>query len=139
MELLLLTADIDKARQNSADAAPGSTVSGLDPDRAVKLIATTTLAGKEVEATVIAALELSGQEIRVVPRDIRVGWGAAATRLPAVVQAQLRRMFTLRLQPGTLPFNATPTQLKAVDRALEISGSAQDVRIGDAGSDGRTG
>jgi hypothetical protein len=132
-------ADLDKAQQNSADAAPGSSVSGLDPDRAVKLVATTNLAGKEMKATVIAALELSGQEIRVVPRDIRVGWGAAATKLPAAAQAQLRRMFTLRLQPGTLPFNATPTQLKAVDRALEITGSAKDVRIGDAGSPGSTG
>jgi hypothetical protein len=127
--------DLDRARQNSADAAPGSSVAGLDPDRAVKLVATTKLAGEEIKATVIAALELSGQEIRVVPRDIRVGWGAAVNRLPPEAQAQLRRMFTLRLEPGSLPFNATPTQLKAVDRALEITGSAKDIRIGAA--DGR--
>lgn len=122
-------ADLDKAQQNSADAAAGSSVSGLDPDRAVKLVATTDLAGKEVKVTVIAALELSGQEVRVAPRDIRIGWGAAATRLPEVAQAQLRRMFTMRLEPGSLPFGATPTMLKAVDRALEITGSAKDVRL----------
>lgn len=131
--------DLDKAQQHSDDATADSSVSGLDPDRAVKLVATTTVLGKEVEATVIAELELSGQEIRVVARDIRIGSGAAATKLPPMVQNGLRRMFTLRLQPGTLPFGATPTRLKAVDRALEISGSAKDVRIGGEPSPNRNG
>jgi hypothetical protein len=130
---------IDKAKQSSEKAAPGSSLAGVDPDQAVKLTATTTVMGREVEATVIAVLQLTGNEVQVSPRDIRIGSGAQATLLPAVVQNGLRRMFTLRLEPGTLPFNVTPTMLKAVDRALEISGSAKDIRIGEPPVSGRTG
>ncbi|MBA2322545.1 MAG: DUF2993 domain-containing protein [Pseudonocardiales bacterium] len=124
-------ADLDQAKQKSGNAAAGSSVSGVDPDQAVRLIATVMVLGRQVEATVIAVLQLTGKEIQVSPRDIRIGSGADATLLPPLVQSELRRMFTLRLDPGTLPFGVTPTMLKAVDKALEISGSARDLVIGE--------
>ncbi|MGQ0481233.1 MAG: hypothetical protein ACT4O0_09425, partial [Pseudonocardia sp.] len=53
--------------------------------------------------------------------------------LPRIMQSGLRQLFTLRIDPGTLPFGMTPTTLKAVDNALEVSGSGRDLVIGDPG------
>ena len=122
---------LDEARQDAADATPGSSVSGVDPDQAVRLVATTSILGQEVNASVIAVLLLSGQEVQVVPRDIRVGTGADAAALPKAVQNGLRQLFTLRIEPGSLPFGITPTTLKAVDNALEVAGSARNLVVGD--------
>lgn len=124
------TEDIDKAKRNSEDATTESSMSGVDPDQAVRLIATMPVMGKKVKVTVLAVLEQTGQDVVISPRDIRVGSGAAATKLPRMAQIGLRQMFTLRLPPGTLPFGATPTMLKAVDNAVELTGSMRDLVIG---------
>jgi hypothetical protein len=124
------TDDLDKAKRNSQDATQESSMSGVDPDQAVRLIATMPVLGKKVKVTVLAVLEQTGEEIVISPRDIRVGSGAAATRLPRMAQIGLRQMFTLRLEPGTLPFGAVPTMLKAVDNAVELTGSMRDLVIG---------
>jgi hypothetical protein len=124
------TEDLDKAKRNSQDATQESSVSGVDPDQAVRLIATMPVMGKKVKVTVLAVLEQTGNEVVISPRDIRVGSGAAATRLPRMAQIGLRQLFTLRLAPGTLPFGATPTMLKAVDNAVELTGFMRDLVIG---------
>lgn len=122
--------DLDKAKRNSDDSTAQSSVSGIDPDQAVRLIATTSVLGKKVKVTVLAVLQLTGQEIQISPRDIRIGYGAAATQLPRMAQVGLRQLFTVRLTPGTLPFGVTPTMLKAVDNAVELTGSVRDLVIG---------
>jgi hypothetical protein len=76
---------------------------------------------------VIATLQLAGRQIQISPRDIRIGSGPQAARLPEAVQSGLRTMFTLRIDPGTLPFQVTPTMLQAVDGGLLISGVAHDL------------
>lgn len=124
------TDDIDKARRSAEDATAESSMSGVDPDQAVRLIATLPVMGKKVKVTVLAVLEQTGRDIVISPRDIRVGSGAGATKLPRVAQIGLRQLFTVRLAPGTLPFGATPTMLKAVDNAVELTGSMRDLVIG---------
>jgi hypothetical protein len=124
------TEDLDKAKRNAEDATAESSVSGVDPDQAVRLIATLPMLGKKVKVTVLAVLEQTGRDIVISPRDIRVGSGSAATQLPRIAQIGLRQLFTVRLAPGSLPFGATPTMLKAVDNALELTGSMRDLVIG---------
>lgn len=120
---------LDVALQDKADATPGSSLTGMSPDQAVRLVGTTTVLGRPVTVSVIAALQLSGRQIQISPRDIRVGTGSDAARLPQVVQTGLRGMFTVRVDPGTLPFAVTPTTLQAVDNGLLISGVAHDLVI----------
>jgi hypothetical protein len=120
---------LDAALADSAKAAPGSSVTGISPDQAVRLVATTPILGQKTEVSVIATLQLVGRQIQITPRDIRVGSGSEAARLPQVVQAGLRGMFTVRVDPGTLPFAVKPTSLRAVDSALEVSGIAHDLDI----------
>jgi hypothetical protein len=124
------TSALDKAKQATDDATEESSVSGVDPDQAVRLIATTSVLGKKVKVTVLAVLQLTGKEIQIIPRDIRIGSGSAAAQLPRMAQIGLRQLFTVRLAPGMLPFGATPTMLKAVDNAVELTGSMRDLVIG---------
>lgn len=118
---------LDGALANSEDAAPGSSLTGLTPDQAVRLIATMSVLGQRVDVSVIAALQLAGDQIQISPRDIRIGSGDQATRLPQVVESGLRNLFTVRVDPGTLPFQVAPTTLQAVDNGLLVSGVAHDL------------
>jgi hypothetical protein len=120
---------LDTALQDSADAAPGSSVVGIDPDQAAQLVGTMTVLGRKTQVSVIAELQLAGHQIQVVPRDIRVGSGALAANLPPPVQVALRRLYTIKIDPGTLPFQVTPTRLQAVPDGLMISGVAHDVVV----------
>jgi hypothetical protein len=104
-------------------------VVGIDPDQAAQLVGTMTVLGRKTQVSVIAELQLAGHQIQVVPRDIRVGSGALAANLPPPVQVALRRLYTIKIDPGTLPFQVTPTRLQAVPDGLMISGVAHDVVV----------
>jgi hypothetical protein len=84
--------------------------------------------GVDREVAVIVALELEDGLVRVVPRDVRLGGDAEP--LPDSVQEMVREMFTVEVDPGTLPLQVTPDELRAVDGVLEISGSATDLVLG---------
>jgi LmeA-like phospholipid-binding len=122
-------AALDAAFANSSDALPGSSVTGVNPDSAVRLSGTTSILGTKTDVSTIAVLELVGGQIQVTPRDIRLGNGSAATKLPEILQAGLHQMFTFHIDPGTLPFNVMPTRLRAVGDGLQISGVATNVSL----------
>jgi LmeA-like phospholipid-binding len=102
------------------------------PDNAVKLTGATDILGQHTTVTVIASLELVDGQVQVQPHTVRVD---GRTLLPAVEQSVLR-LFTVRLDPGTLPFNVTPTAVHADDGALVVEGTARDVVLNTAGSVG---
>jgi hypothetical protein len=108
-------------------------VAEIDPDSAARIVGTTAALGEEVEVAVIAVLELVDGQIRIVPRDIRLG-DADAPSLPQPVQRLLGENFTVRVDPGSLPLKVTPTDLAAVAGALEISGTAEDLVVGTGAS-----
>ncbi|HEY4007520.1 MAG TPA: DUF2993 domain-containing protein [Pseudonocardia sp.] len=118
---------LDSAMADSDLATEGSTVTGINPDSAVRMVGTMSIFGQKMDVSVIAVLQMSGRQVQISPRDIRVGSGAAAAKLPQVMQTGLRNMFTLRIDPGTLPFSVVPTRLRAVSDALELSGETRDV------------
>jgi len=121
---------LEQAIDDGADISIGD----LDPDEAVRLVGTSTLFGQSTEVAVIASLELADTQIRIIPRDIRVG-GQDAPAVPAATQQSLQRLFTLRIDPGSLPLQITPTKLRATpDGALEISGRARDLTLGGSSS-----
>jgi hypothetical protein len=103
------------------------------------MVATTEVFGQKLKVSVIAVLQLAGRQIQISPRDIRLGSGPGAAALPSVMQAGLRQMFTLKIDPGTLPFQVVPTRLRAVDNALEVSGVAHDLNITAGTPTGATG
>jgi hypothetical protein len=127
-DLRIESIDEEALEQAVEDGAPES-LTRLDPDRAARLVGTGTVLGQEMEISVIAVLELDGGQARIVPRDVRLG-GNDAPALPAPVQRTLEQLFTLRIDPGSLPLAATPTELRAVNGSLEISGVADDLTLG---------
>jgi hypothetical protein len=102
------------------------------PDNAVKLIGTTDVVGQRARVTVIAALELAGGQIQIEPHTVEVN---GQTLLPAIERAVMQ-LFTVRLDPGQLPFSVTPTAVRADDGALVVEGNARDVVVTASGVTG---
>ena len=119
----------DYALEQAVDEGGDRSLRTIDPENAVRLVGTFMLLGQEAEVSVIAALELVDGQAQIAPRDIRLG-GSDAEPLPAAVQRTLEQQFTLRIDPGSLPLAATPTRLRAVGGAIELSGFADDLTLG---------
>jgi hypothetical protein len=93
----------------------------IDPATAARLGGTVDVLGEKQPVTVIAVLQLADGQAQIVPRDIRLG-DDSADPLPLPVQRSLGRLFSLRIDPGSLPLQVTPTKLRATSGGLEISG-----------------
>jgi hypothetical protein len=107
---------LQKAVDDGADRA----LLQVDPATAARLGGTVDVLGTQQQVNVIAELQLAAGQAQIVPRDIRLG--DANTELPAPVRRLLSDRFTLRLNPGGLPLQVTPTTLRATNGGLEISG-----------------
>jgi hypothetical protein len=100
----------------------------LDPDNVARLVGTGSFLGQETQVSVIAVLQLEGGQAQIVPQDIRLGDDGQA--VPQAIQRTLRQLFTVRIDPGSLPLQVTPTALQANNGQLEISGEARNLTLG---------
>jgi LmeA-like phospholipid-binding len=100
----------------------------LDPDNVARLVGTGSFLGQETQVSVIAVLQLEGGQAQIVPQDIRLGDDAQA--VPQAIQRTLRQLFTVRIDPGSLPLQVSPTALRANNGQLEISGEARNLALG---------
>jgi len=121
---------LQKAVDDGADRA----LLQVDPTTAARLGGTVNVLGTNQQANIIAELQLAAGQAQIVPRDVRLG--DDNTELPAPVQRSLRSLFTLRLDPGGLPLQVTPTRLRATNGGLEISGLTGRLVFGAGGSSG---
>jgi hypothetical protein len=112
-----------------ADDADDPALAQMDPKHTVRLAGTGTLLGQKADLTVIAALELADGQIRITPKNVQLG-GNAATKIPTQVQRTLTQLFTIRIDPGKLPLQVTPTDVRAQNGTLEVSGKARDLTLG---------
>ncbi|MFC4948508.1 DUF2993 domain-containing protein [Pseudonocardia sp. GCM10023141] len=117
------------ALQKAATTSGDASLAQIDPKNAVRLGGTATILTQKLDVSVIAVLELVDGQAQIVPRDIRLG-GDGGTALPSYAQRPLQQMFTVRVDPGSLPLKVTPTSLQAKDGQLEISGTAHDLVLG---------
>jgi hypothetical protein len=119
------------------EGAPVS-LRGIDTDSAARVVGTVDVPViGETEVAVIVSLQLDGRVITLVPRDVRIADSSGdRVALPSVVQSALQKAFSLRVDPGILPFEVVPTVLRARDGTLEISGTVKGVVIGDGGTVG---
>ena len=102
------------------------------PANAVKLIGTTEVAGQRLRVTVIGSLDVVGGQVQIEAHTVEVN---GQTLLPAIEQTVLR-LFTVRIDPGTLPFTVTPTSVRADNGALVVEGTARDVVVNSSGTTG---
>jgi hypothetical protein len=130
IEKLRLETIDEGALEQAIDDGADVSIGDIDPDEAVRLVGVSTLFGQNVEVAVIATLELVDGRIRIVPQDIRVG-ERNTPPIPAAMRQSLQQLFTVRIDPGSLPLQVTPTKLRATpDGALEVSGRARDLTLG---------
>ena len=102
------------------------------PDNAVKLTGTAEVLGQRNRVTVIASLGLAGGQVQIEAHTVEVN----GLTLPPVVEQSVLRMFTVRLDPGTLPFTVTPTSVRADNGALVVEGNAHNVVVNSSGTTG---
>ncbi|MGH3568311.1 MAG: LmeA family phospholipid-binding protein [Pseudonocardia sp.] len=143
-DLERLLSGVDKLRIDSIDTemleravttGGEASLAEIDPDTAARLVGTTEVLGQQLEVSVIAVLQLVDGRAQVVPRDVRLG-DADSPPLSSSAQRALRELFTLRVDPGSLPLSVTPTTLRANDGTLEISGVTTDLVLGAAAPTG---
>lgn len=126
--LRIETIDAEALEQAVDDGGPTS-LTQINPVEAARFGGTVTVLGQQLDLWLIAVLQLVDGQVQVEPRYIHIGDGNTPT-LPAVAQTALQQLFTIRVDPGSLPLAVTPTSLRAVPGALEISGTAQNLTLG---------
>jgi hypothetical protein len=131
----LTAADLERLRGEAAaddSGASGSSraLADVDPASSVLLTSTATVAGQQVQVEVVASFRLSGGRITLQARDIRAQGGqGAAGQVAAAALRQRLAGYSTSVDPGRLPFSIRPTELRAEDGELVVSGTAQDVDL----------
>ncbi|MEN3300950.1 DUF2993 domain-containing protein [Pseudonocardia sp.] len=115
------------------DGGADPSLRGLDPETTARFGGTVAALGQELDVAVVAELQIVDGKMRIVPRDVRLG-DTDADPLPAPVQSLIQQLFTVQVDPGTLPFEVTPTKFRARDGELELLGSAQNLLLGAGGA-----
>jgi LmeA-like phospholipid-binding len=121
--------------EQAVDDGADSALLQIDPATAARLGGTVDVLGTKQQVNVIAELELAAGQAQIVPRDVRLG-DTDADPLPVAVQRTLSKLFTIRLDPGGLPLQVTPTKLRATNGGLEISGLTGRLVFGAGGPTG---
>lgn len=143
-DLERLVPDVDNMRIESIDDealaqvlqdGADPSLAQLDPDRSARIVGTVNQFGVDGEVAVIAVLELSGGQARIVPRDIRLTDGTALQISDAAKKSLFTR-FTVPIDAGTLPLQVIPKTFRARNGLLEISGTAADLVLGGAAATG---
>ncbi|MCP2166102.1 LmeA family phospholipid-binding protein [Goodfellowiella coeruleoviolacea] len=98
----------------------------------IKLTATVSFAGRQDKLTAYATVSLRDGGLKIIPAEIEFG----DTSLGALPQFQQLASDALKfedLYPGVLPFDITPTAIKAESGALVVEGTLTNVPL-DGGS-----
>ena len=115
-----------------AGSRPGE--SSADGRAAVRIVATTDLAGDRTEIIGIGLIELVGRRLQLTTVDVRLSRDAIGeVSLPPQIRQMLIQTLSREVEPGGLPFAVTPTRVWVESGTLVVEGTATDVSIGQAG------
>ncbi len=102
------------------------------PDNAVKLTGTAEVLGQRNRVTVIGSLGRAGGQVQIQAHTVEVN----GQTLAPIIEQTVLRLFTVRLDPGQLPFAVTPTSVKADDGSLVVEGNARNIVVNSSGVTG---
>ncbi len=91
---------------------------------AIKLAGQTNVAGKVVTLTAYGQIALVSGSIQINIDDIELDDASLKQIIP-----QLRQALAIKIDPGTLPFGATPTAVEVESGAFKLSGVITDVPL----------
>ncbi|MFD5830763.1 DUF2993 domain-containing protein [Lentzea sp. NPDC060358] len=91
---------------------------------AIKLSGETNVAGKVVTLTAYGQIALVSGAIQINIDDIELNDASLKQIIP-----QLRQALAIKIDPGTLPFGATPTAVEVESGSFKLSGEIADVPL----------
>jgi hypothetical protein len=108
--------------------------STTDDREAVRMVATTDLAGERTEIIGIGLIELIGSRLRITTMDVRLARDEVGeVNLPRQIRQMLIQALSTDVEPGGLPFAVTTTKVWVEPGALVVQGTAKDVALSQAG------
>lgn len=126
--------DADSRADSRADSQEEDR-SHEDDREAVRLVATTDLAGERTEIIGIGLIEIVGNKLQITTLDVRLARdGVGEVSLPRQIRQMLIQALSTDVDPGGLPFTVTPTRVWVETGSLVVEGTAQDVSISRAGA-----
>jgi hypothetical protein len=106
-------------------ATPTPTTTGAPKTTAaIKLSGQTNVAGKSVVVTAYGQIALVSGAIQINIDDIELDDTSLKQLIP-----QLRQALAIKIDPGALPFGATPTAVEVESGAFKLSGVVTDVPL----------
>lgn len=120
-----------------AGGGDSATSSGSTVDRSkspVQLDGTLNIAGRDVQVKVVAVLSLLNGQLKIEPRELDLA-DSKLNDIPLgkVFEKSILQQFSTTLDPGMLPFEITPTAVRAERDALVVEGTTNNVTIGSGG------
>lgn len=119
----------DQDVKGDADNPPIAIAQNDKTKAPVRLTGTQTIAGTKVKGVVIGVLSLVDGKLQIAPTSVKLDNGSGIVSLPPQLRALVMRAFTFTLDPGALPFSATPTEVSLVNGSLGIRGLAHHVPL----------
>jgi hypothetical protein len=111
---------------------PGS-AAATDDRAAIRMVATTDLAGLRTEVIGVGLIELTGGVARITVLDMRLARdGVGTANLPGEIRRLLLKTLSTDVKTGGLPFAVTPTGISVQPGALVVEGTANNVSLGQA-------
>nr|WP_228046529.1 DUF2993 domain-containing protein [Saccharopolyspora sp. HNM0983] len=112
----------------------GTGQSGDQTSTAVALDGTVNIAGSQNKVSVVAVLALVDGKLQIEPKKLGLdndSFGQIA--LPSAFEEAILSQFKTTLDPGMLPFEITPTGVRAERGALVAEGSADNIKVSQDG------
>lgn len=104
-----------------------------DNRAAIRMVATTDLAGQRTEIIGVGLIELTNGLLRITVLDVRLARDDVGTvTLPREIRRLLLNALSTDVRPGGLPFSVTPTGVSVQPGALVVEGTANNVSLGQA-------
>lgn len=133
IEDLRISRASDEEINEEIEQAVGSETIDEDSIAPVRLAATTDLVGEHTEVIVLGVLALDDGVVRMKPSDVRLSTDDVGEfSLPSTFRKPLLDAFRTEVDPGSLPFSVSPTEVHVRTGAIIVAGTASDVSFSQA-------
>lgn len=125
----------DSGSDAGSDSGSGSGADARSDDRAaVRMVATTDLAGERTEIIAIGLIELIGDQLQISIMDVRLARDdVGEVNLPQPIRQMMIQALSTDVKPGGLPFTVTPTSVWVEPGSLVIEGTVHNVSMSRVG------
>lgn len=134
-DLRLQQASAEETQKLLPAGALPDPASRTDSREAVRMVATTDLAGEPTGIIGIGVITITGSRLQITVTDVRLARDdVGEVSLPRPIRQMLIQALSTDVEPGGLPFTVTPTRVWVEPGALLVQGSAQDVSLSEVGT-----